>query len=363
MEANPVSLIIMPTNTKTLIVIPRLCRGGAELQAIHLANTLANDYSQDVSILSIYPLPSKGILPELSSNVQLFSLSKKQGKLIPLFYTLLLFYKFLRNFSPTKVLLFLSYSEVLYFASYLIGIRCSAYSFVRSGIQPRLSLTYRLLGVFYGSIFRQIFVNSPSNLASTLHMYGRTPIFLPNYISFKSQSSASSINYLSVNLVYVARFIPEKNHEFALSCLQHLLNRGFNATLTFIGASSPFITRAILPSIQSKCLQNHVKIVTDAVNVFSFFPPSPILIFPSYYSEGTPNAILEAFSQSVPVICSSLHKSSGLPCTFYEHNDVLSFSEAFDYTMAHQNELISKSKQYLSELQKIRTFVISSYLI
>ena len=352
------------TEKPIVLLIPRICRGGAELQAVHLANSIFNKLSKTVIIVSVYPIPLLNTIPELSSNVSLYSLDKKQGKTLHLLFAFFKLYRLLKYINPSKLVLFLSYSEFLYLALFIFGLRIPAFSFVRARITPPSSFLYKLLGILYGSLFTDIFVNSPTNIQPTLRMYSRLPVLIPNHTPsfsvFKSNIKPRPKD--SIHLIYIARFLHEKNHEFLLHCLKHLCSTDINVSLTLIGSRNNYYDSTISPLIESLCLSPRIEVYFDVVNISRYFQPHSISVFPSFYGEGTPNFILESFALSSPVLCSSLYRDTNLPCIYYDHNSICSFTENLFKLLDNPQDLIDASHSYLYDQSLSRSRVISRYV-
>jgi len=351
------------TEKSLVLLIPRICRGGAELQAVHLANSIFNKLSKTVTIVSVYPIPPRNTIPELSSNISLYSLDKKQGKTLHLLFAIFKLYRMLKYLNPSRLILFLSYSEFLYLALFIFGLRIPAFSFVRARITPPSSFFYKFLGILYGSLFTEIFVNSPTNILPTLRMYSRLPVLIPNYTPSFSvcKSSIKLWPKDSIHLIYIARFLHEKNHEFLLHCLQHLCSIGINVSLTLIGSRNNYYDSTISPLIESLCLTPRVEVYFDVVDISRYFQSHSISVFPSFYGEGTPNFILESFALSSPVLCSSLYRDTNLPCMYYDHNSICSFTDNLFKLLDSPQDLIDASSAFLHDQSLIRSRVISRY--
>ena len=335
-----------------LICIPRLCLGGAEIQAIKLANTLAKDFGYTVSVLLI-----KDSTPEsrklLHSSIELVSINKSRGILSSVGALI----KFLLEIRRRKVkilILYLSQSELYYFLAYLLGMRIPAISMVRSKIVVPKSPINKLKGQLYGSVFSEIIINSMANFGPSAQFYGRLPKYLPNFVDVPSSITCNKRSSATIRLIYVARFIPEKNHLFLINFIQKYKDHNFE--LLLIGDLNAYFEEFLLAHIEN--VHNKVKYIKNTPHVRQHISQSDIFVFPSEYTEGCPNVILESMSEGVPVIVTSSQSELDLPCIHYESGNHLSLLKCVQDVIDNYSFWVRRGSDYLARIEQIRKFVI-----
>jgi glycosyltransferase involved in cell wall biosynthesis len=335
-----------------LIFIPRLCLGGAELQAIKLANCLTLDFGYSVTVLLI-----KDATPEaralLNPSIELVSIKKNKGY-SSFFLALKNFISQVGSRTPKKIIVYLSLAELYYAAAYLLGLRIPAISMVRSQIVRPKSRLGRLKGKVYGSIFSQIFVNSLANFDHASQFYGRLPIYLPNFVENSSNKLSSPNPGVIIRLIYIARFIPEKNHRFLIDFIEEYASHKFE--LLLIGDDNKYFDEHLLNDIER--LQPKIKYLKNISNVRQHISKADIFIFPSEYTEGSPNVILESMSEGVPVVVTSSQSHLNLPCIHYESGNLSALYKSLVKLLDDYQYWVDKGSDYLASLEEIRKFVI-----
>lgn len=154
------------------------------------------------------------------------------------------------------------------------------------------AITYRQADV--------VTVNSPVRSAVAVRYFGvENAVYLPNPIT---RVKDSRTRQPSRRLAYVGRLVAHKRVDLLVQAFYSAFHKGLFDALDIVGDGPE------LPKLMTKVndlglskVVNFLGYVSDPSIVVG---RSRFLILPSEY-EGTPNAVLEAFAQGIPAICSS----------------------------------------------------------
>lgn len=102
---------------------------------------------------------------------------------------------------------------------------------------------------------------------------------------------------------YVARLDSGKNHLFLIEIWREVQNYIHNAKLCFIGDG--FLREELINAVVERNLENTIKFLGSASNVFELLSISDLAVFPSSF-EGFSLVMLEKFAMSLPVIASDI---------------------------------------------------------
>ena len=81
-----------------------------------------------------------------------------------------------------------------------------------------------------------------------------------------------------------------------------------------------------------------------------------MLIFTSEYTEGMPNAILEAMLCKIPIVCTDKLRSLELPVIYYQANNLSDFHSKISLVQSKYFKLdVEAYERYLSSLVKERS--------
>ncbi|MBI3796738.1 MAG: glycosyltransferase family 4 protein [Deltaproteobacteria bacterium] len=100
-------------------------------------------------------------------------------------------------------------------------------------------------------------------------------------------------------ITFVGRLVPAKGVDWLLEVWQHVVRKHERARLLIVGDGSE--RGALEAQAQALGISNTLAFVGRQPDVFKFLAASDIFVLPSR-QEGTSNALLEAMSQSLPVI-------------------------------------------------------------
>ena len=339
------------------ILIPCLSRGGAELQCIALANDLVR--LRKKVILISFKKVENDILPKINKKIKLYELNKKKGKIMEIFKLIFSLYRLLKVFNPSKLILFLSYSEKIYIILRFLGLKINAITFIRSGINIPSPL-HSFYGKYLGSIFEEIYINSVVNFFPALKFYSRIPIFFPNYLHLPSSINKCNFKKSEIKIIYIARYIVSKNHKFLFESL--LVNSNLkNIKIYLLGDSNKKNLSYIYDLIQKYGLEEKVCINFNVDDVYSLLREMNVMVFCSNYTEGHPNALLEGMACGLNILCSNKYSDLGMPINYYKDDCTKSFNDELD-AIINENRIINYQNylDYLNSYKKLRNYILKT---
>ena len=202
---------------KNIVLIPRIIRGGAELQCIYFCNELAQN-NIETELLVIKDI-DYSLREYIDPRVKTVCFRKSKGKFINLLIFLVKIYSYIILNKPDRINTFLSYSEKIIFPLLVLIPSLSSFSFVRSKI-TKSNKVGNFIGFLIGNFYTNIFVNDKNNIQPAIAFYKRLPLYMPNHINLNNYNLRPVLQQFFA--IYVARFIPEKNHDFIPRNLQNI---------------------------------------------------------------------------------------------------------------------------------------------
>lgn len=285
---------------KLVLVIGRLERGGSERQVVELVRAAHPDHAQCVVICLGDEGPLAGEIRAVGANVLALGAQRLYDP-----RALWRMARTLRRERPDVIYAFL-------FWGYSISLPLAALAAPRAcRIQARRSLPD--VDVPSRSIFRRLrwiadrcshgaIVNSIAvGSAIARHepvLNGRLWV-VPNGV--RSTAHRPRPVGADLTIVCVANLIPYKGHATLLEAVHRLRPRGWSLLLVGEGPERESIQRLIA----SANLQEQVCLLGRRLNVHDILDAADLLVLPSY-SEGMPNAVMEAMAHGIPVVASDV---------------------------------------------------------
>jgi L-malate glycosyltransferase len=285
---------------KLALVISRLERGGSERQIVEFVRAAHPDHAQCVVICLGEEGPLAGEVRAVGANV--IALGTKRSYEPRALWRLA---RVLRDQRPDVVYAFLfwGYGTSLPLAALTVPRACR--------IQARRSLP--TVDIPRWQIFRGLrwiadrcchgaIVNS---LAVGSAVARREPVLsgrlwvVPNGV--RSTQGRPSSAETELTIVCVANLISYKGHSTLLAAARRLRPHGWSLLLVGEGPERESIGR----TIASMNLQERVFMLGRRSNVHEILDAADLLVLPSY-SEGMPNAVLEAMAHGIPVVASDV---------------------------------------------------------
>lgn len=174
----------------------------------------------------------------------------------------------------------------------------------------------------------------------------------PNFIEEKFDRVNKQEPTFGKYYLFVGRLAPEKGIHLLLDAYQ---NANLQYPLLIIGSGE-------LEEIVKEASQNNPKIIyvgqQPKDKVYEYMQEAIALVFPSIWYEGFPLTILEAYSQSLPVIVSSLNSvnsafKNGIISFAYQAEDKKDLSKALILIEADKKEWLDTKKKAMSSLDEI----------
>ncbi len=293
---------------KILEIIPQLSQGGAERFVVDLCNELSMRH--DITLVVLHNIDKTGFfLKEISTRVKVFSMNKRKGFDLGLFFKLR---SLIRKENPDIVhthLRAIVYSLLAYLlpshTKYIHTVHNDAAKEAGDGIS-------RFCRKFAFKTKRVIPVTiSEESKKSFIDFYGITPPMIyngrPAYKeSTDFQNVKQELNSLRTNpdipiIVNVARVCPQKNQLMLAKAVEELNQKGKNIELAIIGRidNSPYSKE--LCAFRSA----HVHLLGTRNNPRDYMKAADAFCLSSLY-EGMPITLIECFSVGAIPICTSV---------------------------------------------------------
>lgn len=290
---------------KILEIIPQLSQGGAERFVVDLCNELSMRH--DVTLVVLHNIDKTGFfLKEISTRVKVFSMNKRKGFDLGLFFKLRSLVKkenpdVVHTHLRAIVYSFLAYLNPLH-TKYIHTVHNDAAKEASDGIS-------RLCRKFAFKTKRVVPITiSEESKKSFIDFYGITPPMIyngrPAYKkSTDFQNVKQELNSLRTNpdvpiIVNVARVCPQKNQLMLAKAVEDLNQKGKNIELAIIGRidDSPYSEE--LRDFKS----SHVHLLGTRNNPRDYIKAADAFCLSSLY-EGMPITLIECFSVGTIPIC------------------------------------------------------------
>jgi glycosyltransferase involved in cell wall biosynthesis len=283
---------------RLLFVVPALYAGGAERQVALLASGMSRR-GHDVSLAYFYR-ENAANRALLDPDVKAICLEKRRGKIwnAKLFIDVV---GLLRAGRFDAVQSFLAHANLIVRkAARITGTPALAGFRTRwAGSKPWLWTERRLAPWTVAAIG-----NSPGIVEEARRRFGVDKTYLlPNIIDFHRFVYRTRRIEGEVRLAVVARYVPGKNHVFAIRLVEALERRGISASLDCYGSvSDPDYLRWLEEVSRGAGIASRVRLHGQVDDVMTRLDKAHFLVFCSRLREGTPNAVLEALSSGLPVL-------------------------------------------------------------
>ena len=290
---------------KILEIIPQLSQGGAERFVVDLCNELSMRH--DITLVVLHNIDKTGFfLKEISTRVKVFSMNKRKGLDLALFFKLR---NLISKENPDIVhthLRAIVYSLLAYLVpshtKYIHTVHNDAAKEAGDGIS-------RLCRKFAFKTKRVIPVTiSEESKKSFMDFYGITPPMIyngrPAYKeSADLQKVRQELDALKTNpdvpvIVNIARVCPQKNQLILAKAVEELNQRGKHIELAIIGRidDSPYSKE--LRAFKSA----HIHLLGTRINPRDYIKVADAFYLSSLY-EGMPITLIECFSVGTIPIC------------------------------------------------------------
>jgi glycosyltransferase involved in cell wall biosynthesis len=184
---------------------------------------------------------------------------------------------------------------------------------------------------------------SPERVSVLTTMYQKTEAALPDQIP--------AINTAKINLLFLSRFIESKGIYIAAQVVKLLVDNGFkNFKLLFAGDGPE--SKGLEDFIQKNQLEDYVELkgFVSGEKKREILQSSSILLFPTFYGEGCPVAVLEAMGAGLAIVSTPV----GAISEIVDHNQnglIVDSKDPKDFFKAVQ-ELI-EDRDRLQRMQRL----------
>lgn len=131
-------------------------------------------------------------------------------------------------------------------------------------------------------------------------------ITIPNFIDTHNFKPTKSSLSSSVKILSVGRITSTKNVLRTLEAVIQLKGQGYSFVLTWVGSlfDKDYVAK-VEEYITANCLTDYVHIIDQQNDLLPYYQDATFFFFPSYL-EGYPNALCEAMSSGLPIVCSNV---------------------------------------------------------
>jgi glycosyltransferase involved in cell wall biosynthesis len=330
---------------RIIFITPGLAKGGAETQMLKLARFLKLQ-NMEVLIISLKQIND---FPENLKDVGIkvvFLNSNWMVHFVPNVFTLL---KCIRTFKPDAVIAFM-------FIAIVIGRLVKPlfrYRLISSIRASRIDRKWVCIFKLTSKLDNLVVYNSSTsklNFEST-NMMSSTGIVIGNAIKLPDKTVNGACNNHSFRWISIAHFRVDKDYKTLFKAISLIKDRNFK--IDIVGHLYDLEWPASM--ILELGIQNHVNLLDFQAHPSDFLRNSDALILSSF-SEGMPNAILEAMAFSKPVLGSDIdsikeiliHSGCGLLFKTADPADLaLKMGEIMDMTKENRVELGNRGKRYI----------------
>ncbi len=278
------------------ILIPTLLKGGAEKQSVLLANVLSKNY--DVSLIVLKGGSIESSLFEIldQDKVEVFKLNKGFiGSAIEIY----------RIFKRKKIDITFSYLASGNFLNGVIGKLSQVpnrIGGIRNAQLSKKKLPFERF--FHNKLLTKTISNSHSAvLKLTQKGFKENKFHVIHNVFDLKQPPIERNAEKNINIVSVARFVPQKDYFTAIDAIKLTVDLLKNSENTFryfiVGYGDQ--EKEIRDRIRELQMEEYIKIVINPNNLFDYFEKGDIFLTTSLH-EGMSNSVMEAMSYSLPIV-------------------------------------------------------------
>lgn len=345
------------TKKNICITINSLGPGGAEKQCLLLAKALSPHHTTTVVILNPRPIydPRLSFIEEEQLNYVFlaknpvkrpFGLRRflKQHKIDIIF-----------SFLPTDTLL----SSI---CGRLAGVRI-IFGGIRNSYMAKPKFT--ALKWANNILLNYTIANNFAAYRSAIDFGFKEKVFvISNGIAIRPYVERKNVDAKSVHIISLGRLVRQKEYATALKCIAHLrgiLDEGYGFTYTIVGQGPE--EENILADIKTLGLENHVRVVTDASDIYGMLDVSDVYLCTSSF-EGISNAIMEAMNCTLPVVATDagdnsrlvLHEKNGFVVPIHEYRTLADQLKKLVQSPSLRLKMGTKSHSYLKKCFSYEAF-------
>ena len=305
---------------KIFIVVSSLKTGGAEMQAVWLANKFA-ETTHDVSLVVL----KRGLEIDslVSEQIEIIEFKMYVYDNLKSFRLLRVFYNFFRGVYNLRsyiknsdeevvVFSFLFHSNILSFLS-TIKLQCKHYICIRndrfSSRKGSRNLKYRSFLIYIISFFSNgLIFNSQKSLKNLGKQFSSRiqKFFIPNAV-LRPQAKESEelsnkiLNFLDnnkISMLSVGRLENLKNYENIILAVKDLLNQGINIKYIIFGKG--YLYQKLDKLIKINNLEENILLIGMVPNAYNYYKYFEYFIIASLH-EGYPNSLIEAMDNGLTV--------------------------------------------------------------
>lgn len=290
---------------KIVIINNWLISGGAEKQGLILAKTLQNDYEVTLCIYYPHKIENKFLAEINDSKINLLFLS---GNHLKKYIT---FYSFCKQQKISAIISYLFAGNILnaiigsllQIPILIGGVRSSNHPFIKNFIQKILHnklLTLTISNSFKGKDVCIKF-GYEENKLKVIH----------NCFELKNEPKVEAKNKNIINIITVARFVPDKDYLTSLKAFQYALSKCNKHTIRYTIIGYGELEYEIKNWVAQQNLSEFVTIILNPKNINKYLSESDIYLSTSL-AEGLSNSIMEAMSNCLPIIATDVGDNSKL---------------------------------------------------
>ena len=348
---------------RILLFIDSLGAGGAQRQLVGLARMLKED-GKEVKVITYHDDPF--YLPVLEENgVEYENVRKAQNKYLRLFYIR----KAIRWYKPDWVVAYLDMPCMLACLCKLLGGRFKLLVSERNTTQ-KLTRRERFKFLLY-KVADWIVPNS----------YSQERFILENHLSDKGKVKTIT-NFVDTDyfkcdrervrnvvpqIVVVATIWPSKNTLGFIDAVRLLRDKGEKFVVNWYGKSEAYgeYFEECQRKIEYYHLKDYISLQEKSSKIKNIYLNADYFCLPSFY-EGTPNALCEAISCGLPVICSdvcdnSMYVRDGENGSLFNPQSTQDMQDKMSQMLAIDDETYfdycSKSRKFAEDLLSERCFL------
>lgn len=338
---------------RILLFIDSLGSGGAQRQIVGLAKLL-KDKGYSVKLIYYHPISFyKPYLDEYSIDNECVKVAANKWKR---FYRI---YKSIRKYRPEVVISYLDSPNIIACVLKITGLKYKLITSERNTTQNltfwerlKFCLMRKADVIVTNSYSQKMFIDGYyphlSSKVKTITNFVDTAIFTPRITPVEKDEKEKC------NVICVARVQPQKNVLLFLDALSILKEKGYSFHVDWFGEQiEPYYSQCVT-KWKALQLEQVFTFKKPTNNTVQEYQRSEVFCLPSIY-EGFPNALCEAMSCGLPVLCSDVcdnpmiikDNDNGLLFDPYDIKDIVAKFETFFCMSSEKIRLMgNKSRIY-----------------